>query len=697
MSARQTAISVSSDDEQDDPQQGGVTTTATSAGTVDSSQQPPKPPPRPPKRGSSTGAPDAGIAGSGQQTQTQTQASSQSTKSTNASSPNNNSKSKKEVTTEEEKEHQQLIEQIKDIAKQLRASGQESAKLAKIKGNEEMFRRLDEVMIEIDEQSNKVLIAMKTSKSVLQDANLLYQAMVNINEYFQTVNKAHFFTSKHKLKLNMQNHYQTLRARLTQLLTAVSLELLTAKPHDDDDCLKKNPHIASELYTTGLHYFYGQAGKPMNYTFAFEKFSESAEYGDINAMIMLSKCYLNAWGCEDNEKVAWKWLERAVKDSDLSNSGGQAKTEYATWMIKSLKEKNKHVVKDFAAFLKDSKNGQHSGRILANADKQLHMLVGGGSGGNARNNTKRSQSAPQNDDDDVETEFDDNEEKEDDNRRGKGKDRGKSESKRGNGSKGRGNKTEEDDEDADNDALVALSYIEQDLQYTLELLLQAASDGHIEAKTQLGLFYEECQENEQAAKWYSLASNQGCSKATVHLADLILYGKGGSFIGSKSKAFSLYTIAARSGHADAYNGLGLCYESGIGTDLNHDTAIHCYRLGAKQGSHKAMYNLGYLLVKNAMEVLENLEKVHGANGNSKKGKSVFLSPESDGQPHQTILDSTYLVLYSSKDEELYQEMYRKVDKALREGVHWLRAAAENKIDDAAFQLGRLYEQVSPKH
>jgi hypothetical protein len=181
-----------------------------------------------------------------------------------------------------------LIKEVTTLAERLRAAAMESSKLTKLKGSSELITRIVEVLTEIDQQSSKVLLAMRTSPTVENDLNLLREALLKVEDFFGSVNKAHWFTSKYKLRVAMQNNHQTLRARCTQLLAGVSLALLSK---------------SSDIYTSALNYFYGINGSPLNYSFAFERFLRAADEHESNAMVMVAKCYLNGWGVDLDEHI----------------------------------------------------------------------------------------------------------------------------------------------------------------------------------------------------------------------------------------------------------------------------------------------------------------------------------------------------------------------------------------------------------
>jgi TPR repeat protein len=543
----------------------------------------------------------------------------------------NSTNSIAQLTSEEDNSHKLIIEELKTLAVRITTEGHENKKLQTIKGSDELLRRIGEVLNEVEEQYTKILITMKTSKSVMENLLLLKDAMKDIQDFYTVVKLSWMVLTKSKLKLRMQNHYQTLRSRCTQLLTAVSLELLTDKPVFTEE----TPVASSELYRQGLNYFYGLCGKPKNYIWAFEKFVHGSELGDSECMIMTGKCYLHGYGIEANSSIGLKWFEKAA---NLGSICPHAKTEIALQIIEKLKATDKDSIKTYF---------HYSPRLvsLTSSTKQTSNVF----------RHSNSLTSPPDEDDEE------------------------------------GSRTSNTAATLTEDEMILEDeeyLIHHDIQYAMKLLLEAASEGHIESKTYLGTMYEEIEDYESAAKWYSIASNNGCSLGTFHLAQLLFFAKTNS-IGTRQKAFSLYSIAAKNGQNEAFNGLGLCYEAGIGIEGNLSFALLHYRLGAKGGSSQAMYNLGYLLIKNAIDVIDNAKlrkkKVVPSTISTDFFSSSSLlpsSPSRDGREEGNV------------DHELLIDIGIPVDEALQEGIHWLRAAAENQVSDAAFQLGRLYEQVS---
>jgi TPR repeat protein len=173
------------------------------------------------------------------------------------------------------------------------------------------------------------------------------------------------------------------------------------------------------------------------------------------------------------------------------------------------------------------------------------------------------------------------------------------------------------------------------------------------------------------------ASDEGSAVGAYHLGNLYSKGK---IYGNKADAFNYLQKAAIAGQTDAYNGLGMCYEKGMGVAANSVLALENYRISAKHGSKIGMYNLGYLLVQNAIVMRSDLHRLR---------PPAFPASAVAADTPKHLLS---VEMVTQEDEEYYLQR-ELLESTLREGIHWLRAASENRMMDAAFQLGRLYEQV----
>lgn len=97
----------------------------------------------------------------------------------------------------------------------------------------------------------------------------------------------------------------------------------------------------------------------------------------------------------------------------------------------------------------------------------------------------------------------------------------------------------------------------------------------------------------EAAKWYRLAMDQGNLEAQFRLARLVHQG-GDGLKQDLVMAAQLYQSAAELGNIEAQNWLGYCFQHGIGTEANDQTAFEWYRRSADAGYAPAQNNLGLM-------------------------------------------------------------------------------------------------------
>lgn len=98
-----------------------------------------------------------------------------------------------------------------------------------------------------------------------------------------------------------------------------------------------------------------------------------------------------------------------------------------------------------------------------------------------------------------------------------------------------------------------------------------------------------------------------------------------------------------------------------------------------------------MLVKSAIELLDNMHKVRAIAQHISSSHTPSLQP-TDGEGEERDVQG------EAEDEEvpregIYKDMSSRTVQTLKEGIHWLRAAADYDVSDASFQLGRLYEQA----
>ena len=143
------------------------------------------------------------------------------------------------------------------------------------------------------------------------------------------------------------------------------------------------------------------------------------------------------------------------------------------------------------------------------------------------------------------------------------------------------------------------------------------------------------------------------------------------------------------------------------------------------GSHRGPDGAGMAVVGRASEVgfgVTSLPKPRNsmdstsiggypAGGGGGKGPNKPPRPLSIGSPEgnptyntpfeDNIADNTLSLIiptrmrdYSDPNADSLEEQYLKAENQVKEGVRWLRAAAERGVVDARYQLGLVYQQVS---
>lgn len=227
---------------------------------------------------------------------------------------------------------------------------------------------------------------------------------------------------------------------------------------------------------------------------------------------------------------------------------------------------------------------------------------------------------------------------------------------------------------------------EEKLRKVINLLLDASHGKSFEtlgncvqAETLMGQLWEEAEAFKQAEVWYNTAITQHCTDAMNRLGLIYYYGRGNTDK-KPEEAYKLFLDAALAGNVAAYNNVGMCVEYGNGTPISIFDALQYYRAGAKLGCSDAMYSAGYLLIRQYLASLKNIQNSydHGPSFfNQFSNGRVDGSMSSERRPYYRL---------SSHDRA-------ELDKTSLEGVHWLRSAAEHGVVEATYQLGRVYEQV----
>lgn len=128
---------------------------------------------------------------------------------------------------------------------------------------------------------SKRLICIESYRLTIHSSSYVYRNLVSLQTSMQDVNKflielsgaRILFFSKTKIKNKLYNILHSLRAKNTQLLTSVTLELLSRaqKPESSEST---SPPVSNTLeFDAGFAHYHGIC-RPKNFTLAVENFKE---------------------------------------------------------------------------------------------------------------------------------------------------------------------------------------------------------------------------------------------------------------------------------------------------------------------------------------------------------------------------------------------------------------------------------------
>ena len=104
------------------------------------------------------------------------------------------------------------------------------------------------------------------------------------------------------------------------------------------------------------------------------------------------------------------------------------------------------------------------------------------------------------------------------------------------------------------------AYLNEDLINAMQILEQAATQGHLKAQVLLAFILDKSEENEAAVKWYRMAADAGNPSGQVGLAGMYLTGEG--IAKDIEKGRSLIIQAANKGYEPAMRTLSEAYANG---------------------------------------------------------------------------------------------------------------------------------------
>ncbi len=216
-------------------------------------------------------------------------------------------------------------------------------------------------------------------------------------------------------------------------------------------------------------------------------------------------------------------------------------------------------------------------------------------------------------------------------------------------------------------------YNGQKYQEAYTLYSQLANEGNADAQTSLGFMYQNGQAVEKddaiAFSWYERAATQEQPYALFNLGVLYANGNGvveenhfkafeyfersakvGVDLGQYETALRFerglgcvqdfkqaaywYEEAAKRGHAEAFNNLGVLYKEGLGVPQNYQRAFVCFSRASEKDLITAHYNLGQLY-DTGLGVEQNNEKAlelcrKAAYGGHEKAKNIIRKLQENG-------------------------------------------------------------------
>jgi TPR repeat protein len=225
-----------------------------------------------------------------------------------------------------------LLTNTKALAGKLIRTANYHKNLSTLKASEQLVHKIKEVFFEVEKEDKKLRDTLSTSEFVQKNLENLLTTLIDVEKFFDDLTKITVMMFvKSSVERKLQDHLHILRGKMTQLMTSVSLELLSRPAAKPADTPKAPNSIECNI---GFAYFYG-IGRPRNLTTAYEKFRYGAEDGDTECMYMLAMCFAESFGVDHDEVAGRAWLERAAELGCPS-----AMTELAVTLINSVNHRD---------------------------------------------------------------------------------------------------------------------------------------------------------------------------------------------------------------------------------------------------------------------------------------------------------------------------------------------------------------------
>ena len=512
-----------------------------------------------------------------------------------------------------------------------------------LKGTDELLLKLEEISREIEEHTENIMVTMEHSQTVSYNMHNLLKSLNSLKIFLNGRPRISFFSSKSKMQKQIQDFYQTIRAKCTQLMTSVSLELLVERtkvsvspqiPVIEVGSAGKRAHI---LLQEGEALLVGNLGRVQNRPLAMQKIAEAIDQGSIAAMLVKAK--------DIRKRVA---LRRGYEKGKLTLNDADDEDEV----------EDEDEAEALLTRILNLPRGEEDRWFRIQAQLELADLLIGQVQREKNFDWKRVKWIPHEDQhhsSDEELDW------------------------------------QQVDVVIQTDSSHVESQCQSKLQRAVDMLLFNAGQGVVPAMTQLGLGFLQVRNGKFAAQWLSLAASRGCSLASVVLGKMLLENEEeleeheqapeeaiSSHERDKRKsgrALNLFRMAYKAGQPVALLGIGICCERGLGVSRDLHKALRLYR--------RAVHELGPHSVVN-MSLWWSWAGQHGYKYTlyrlGRVAAEISLS-EYPQRPSSSV-----------PAENIFQILTVDQRRLLSEGVKYLRLAEDRGVAAASYQLGRLCEQ-----
>ncbi|MEC4112771.1 tetratricopeptide repeat protein [Myroides pelagicus] len=241
---------------------------------------------------------------------------------------------------------------------------------------------------------------------------------------------------------------------------------------------------------------------------------------------------------------------------------------------------------------------------------------------------------------------------------------------------------------------------ESNPQEAIKYMSIAAEAGINYAQYKLGSYYlfgYDMDVNlEEGKKWLMSAVDNGSPLAMLTMGDYYLYGYEPETV--YDPAFEFYKGAEERGYIS--EGLGICYQYGVGVEKDETLAYSCYTRAAERGYDSATYRLaqcyyfGIGTDKDRVEAFHYFKEVADRGNIDAAGYVGIMLVSGDGVEQDAEYGVSYLIQAADADNDLAQyelaNCYLKgegVEQSDDLAMEWYSKAAENGNEDAQKIIG----------